>query len=257
VIAAAFSVALLSSAPERRELLHRWQQASKANVPSSRQLSGSAPGAAPAPLLRALAAHELAIPGRYTLTAAAPQPKPIPTWWQRLWQWLADRWAALWKGLFSRIHVGRSGATTIGDVLIAFAAVVLLLAAFRLLGELQVERRGRSRFTSSENEPIRAHELYERACALARQGEYAAAARLLFSAMVAALDVRGLVRDDRTSTVGELRSVLRSHDAALVPAFNDVASAFVAATFAERPVEAREWERARDAYRALAGDAPA
>ena len=255
MIAAALAVAVLSSTPERRELQLRWQHASGRTIAASRRLRASPATAPPAVLLRSLAAAELATPGRYALTETAPKAKPPPTWWQRLLQWVRDRLTALWETLFNRIHIGRSGAATIGDVLIALAAVVLLVVAWRLLSELTFERLSFTRSTALESDRARAQELYERACAFALDGNYTMAARLLFSATVAGLDVRGIVRDDRSSTVGELRTALDSREPALVAAFNDVASAFVAGAYAERPVEAREWERARDGYVLLASDA--
>ena len=68
---------------------------------------------------------------------------------------------------------------------------------------------------------------------------------------LAALDLRGVVPDERSSTVGDIRRRLLARDRSLVAPFNDVASAFVVSAYAERPIEASQWEKARAAYAAL------
>lgn len=173
----------------------------------------------------------------------------------QLWQWLRDRWNDLWRAAFGRIRFGPGGAVVAGDALMALVAVVLLVVAFRLLSAISIERRAAHRAQRIAT-PRDASELYAAACAFARDGDYARASAALFAAAVASLTARGVVRDDRSATVGELRRTLRTEDRTLVAPFDDVAAAFVAGTYAERPLATGEWERARASYVRLAGEIP-
>lgn len=256
MIAGMLVLAISLSAPAQPQTLaQRWRHAGVNALPESRRLTAGTAATPPVVLLHALAVHELNVRGRYSLGEPAPQPPP--SWWQRLLQWVGDLWGKLWKEAFGRVRLGRIGVVSIGDALIALTALAFILVAVRLLAELQIQRgsptHGGRPLSSFES----AHDLYVQACALARKGEYAAAVRLLFSATVAALDSRGVLRDDCSSTVRELRTALQGYDSGLVPAFNDVAVAFIAGTYAERPLEASEWERASQAYRGIASDVPA
>jgi hypothetical protein len=71
---------------------------------------------------------------------------------------------------------------------------------------------------------------------------------LLFAATVVALDLRGVVTEDPSATVGDLRRALRSRQTELVPPFDAVAAPFVASAYAERAVEPADWERAHAAF---------
>jgi hypothetical protein len=77
---------------------------------------------------------------------------------------------------------------------------------------------------------------------------------LLFASTLALLDVRGVVPADASATVGDVRRQLRRSDASAVSSFDLVAGAFVAGTYAERPIGEPEWQRARDAYAGIAGE---
>jgi hypothetical protein len=235
---------------DRQVLLHRWQQAARVPIRVQRRLREAQTSAPPERLLRALADQELKTPGRYTLDAAVSQAAQQPSWWVHLWQWIGDRWNALWKAVFSRVHLGRTTLQSIGDVTIVVAALALVAAALRLLA---LWRKAPSRtfavrpMASSRS----AQDLVDRANALARDGAYAAAARCLFSAMLVTLDAHGVVRDDRSSTVGEVRRCLDGRQPKLIEPFDDVASAFVAGAYAERPVAPSEWERALRSYQSM------
>ncbi|MBV8147529.1 MAG: DUF4129 domain-containing protein [Candidatus Eremiobacteraeota bacterium] len=233
---------------EREILLARWH-ASGNVLPVRRRLNEAPDGVVPpSRALRWLADDELDRPGRYRL--GAPPAPGNPSWWQRMWQWIGDRWRALWDAVFGRIHLGRAVFSSIGDATIVAIALLLVLAVFRIAA-LRMKPMSRALSTQSRLLSLSPEELAERANVLARDGAYASAARLLFSAMLAALDARGVLRDDRSSTVGELRRFLRGREPALVDAFNDVAAAFVAGAYAERAVERREWDRALESYRAM------
>ena len=135
----------------------------------------------------------------------------------------------------------------IGDILIGFAVLALVFAVIRLLAEFQIDRR-RAAAVEALNPARDARKLYERATAAALRGDLTAASRLLFAAAVVALDLRGVVAEDPSATVGDLRRALRSRQNELVPPFDAVAAPFVASTYAERAVEAADWERAHAAF---------
>ena len=97
----------------------------------------------------------------------------------------------------------------IGDVLIGLAVLVLVFVVIRLLAEFQIDRR-RAATVEALGAPRDARKLYERATAAARKGDFTAASRLLFAATVVALDLRGVVTEDPSATVGDLRRALRS-----------------------------------------------
>ncbi len=234
--------------PTRSALVARWAAASH----RSPHVLQSNAGAQPPADLKRLVAAELSIRGRYRL-AAEPAAVARPSLWLEFWQWVRDRWNDLWRAAFGRVHVGPRGAVVAGDALMALVALVLLVVAFRLLSGLSIERRTAARALRIET-PRDASELYAAACAWARDGDYARASADLFAAAVASLSARGVVSDDRSATVGDLRRTLRTEDGALVAPFDDVASAFVAGTYAERALARGEWERARSSYLRLAGE---
>jgi hypothetical protein len=249
----AASTARREPAAVRAALIGRWTAANHRS-PRTWEAPPSAPAWPMPPLgLRALAARELATAGRYRLAPERlPAATPNDPWWLRAFDWLRDRWTQLWNAAFLRARLGRGGAIVIGDLLIAAAVLVILFVSYRLLAEFAFERRSRRRSLESIVLPADARALYAGACERARHGEYGAASRLLFAAAISALALRGVVRDDRSATVGEFRNAVRRGDAGLVSFFDAVAAAFVTSAYAELPVEAAEWERARRAYLALA-----
>jgi hypothetical protein len=253
VLAAANGICAAAGVTTREALIARW---SAANHRPARLLETSAPFARPPPGLRTLAARELAMAGRYRLAPSPPAVRPNRPWWLRAFDWLRDRWTALWSAAFGRARLGRGGAVVIGDLLIAGAVLLVLFVGYRLLAGLAFDRRsGAGRFETLAS-PVDPRALFAAADERARRGEYAAASRLLFAATIAALAGRGAVRDDRSATVGDFRRVLRQCDAGLVPSFDAVSSAFVTAAYAERPVEALQWERARLAYLSVLAGRP-
>lgn len=199
--------------------------------------------------LHRLVAAELSVPGRYQLrvaAGAAPQPK---TWWEQLLSWLGDRWNALMRALFGRAHINPQAAAFIGDLIIALLLLAVAAAAIRVL--VVYGRRGQPAASVRALTPAAdAATLYAMASQRADRAEYTAAGQLLFRATLALLDVRGAVRDDASATVGEIRRRIGARD--VVGAFDAVAAMFVAGTYAERPLDAAQWERARDAYLSLA-----
>ncbi|HEY4434225.1 MAG TPA: hypothetical protein VGM99_07460, partial [Candidatus Cybelea sp.] len=248
VILAVAAAAALAT-PSREALISRWLQADRSHRAAqldSPRSTASAPAG-----LRAVAQRELTIAGRYRLSEpplAPPEPEP---WWMRAWQWLRDRWGQFWSSIFAHAHIGRRGAAAIGDGVLAIVAAALLLVAFLLLRNLQL-RRASKRVVSEPLPPSTDSALlYGEACGAANRGEYGNAALLLFAATVALLDRSGTVAGKRSATVGDLRRQLRSGSATLVAPFDAVAAAFTQKAYAQRSVEAAQWERAREAFGTL------
>lgn len=240
--------ALASDDVSRGALIARWASASH----RSPRLLESPSVTRPPANLKALVAAQLATPGRYQLVTQKAAVERTPLWLQ-FWNWMRDRWNDLWRAAFGRVRLGSGGAVAVGDALMAGVALLLVVVGYRLLSGLAVERRAAARAERLETARDAA-ELYAAACTLARAGDYARASAALFAAAVAGLSARGLVRDDRSATVGDLRRTLRAGSDALVSPFDDVASAFVAGAYAERPLAVAEWERARASYLRLAGE---
>jgi hypothetical protein len=69
------------------------------------------------------------------------------------------------------------------------------------------------------------------------------------------LDLRGVVRDERSATINELRRALHERDGALEPAFVEIARLYTAAAYAQIPAGPDAWQRARAAYDHLAASA--
>lgn len=249
IAAAAVLAVVLTSSTERDALMSRWTHASRATVRADRRLhGGTAPSQTTLASLHQMAVAELSIPGRYQLRAGAAQPQR-KTWWQELLSWLGDRWNAFWRALFGRARINPTAAAVIGDGIIALLVLAVAAAAMRIL--LSYGRRGRRAASTRELTPAAdAAALYAMASERAGRGDYAAAGRLLFRATLALLDTRGAIREDASATVGEIRRRLPARD--VVGAFDAIAAMFVAGTYAERPLDANQWERARDAYLSLA-----
>jgi hypothetical protein len=251
VIAAVAAAAALAL-PPRELLAQRWLHANRTHAAAS--LESPAQHAPAPPDLRILAQREFDTPGRYRLDEPATAPATQP-WWSPALRWLAARWQQLWRALFGRMHVSNSGAVAIGDGLLVVAGLGLLIVALRLLREVRFAPPA-SRFQS---QPIAAapdeRSLSAAASRAANRGDYGNAVLLLFAATIAALDRRGAVTSDRTATVEELRRQLRRHDASLTAPFDAVAAPFVARAYADRTVEAPEWQRALEAFTTMLREA--
>jgi len=192
---------------------------------------------------------ELAFPGRYHLTE---RERPVRrTWLQLVWSWLADRWSEFVNALSKRIRVGPAGSAAIGDVILVIAVLLVAVVAGRMFVTLQIERdRRRTRIQPLERQRS-AHALWLQAAEAADRGAYGAAVRTLFAATVTLLNLRGVVHDDASATVNELRQAVREHNAAVEPPFIEIARAFTSAAYAETPVDAGLWERVRASYETL------
>jgi len=203
----------------------------------------------PIEIVRAVRA-ELAVPGRYHLVAVVPHRSPL----ELALQWLGDRWNELWGILTSHVKLGPVGASVIGNTIVVLCVLAIAIIGAHLLLRLQYEGVRRERATPLV-EPRSAHALAALAAQAAHAGDYARAIRLLFIAAVTLLDLRGVVRDERSATINELRRALHERDGALEPAFVEIARLYTAAAYAQMPVSPEAWQRARAAYDHLAASA--
>jgi hypothetical protein len=173
---------------------------------------------------------------------------PRHTWWDAVRQWLSDRWSQLVDAFAHHVHVSRSAGATFGDMLVGVAILIVVVFGVRLFLGIAKEGASAGRAGHALPEHTDPGELHAAALDAARNARYAAAIALLFRAALAALDARGVLRDDPARTVNECRADVRAHAAALSTAFDSIARAFTAAVYAEDRVSDRAWSDARDAY---------
>lgn len=247
---AALAVTLALTAPSREALIQQWLRANPKH--SAASLASGPRGAAPAPDLHALAQRELSASGRYQLSTPNAPPATEP-WWQRAWDWIAQRWQKFWNAIFARAHVGRETAASIGDVLLVIVGLLLIFVVVRLLRNLQIARSASQAASEPLAEPPTPRALYRAACNAATRSDYASATLLLFAATVAYLDRQGAVRATSSATVGDLRRAVRTANANLLGSFDAVASPFVQTAYAERPIDESQWNHARTAFVTLSG----
>ena len=205
---------------------------------------------APTNIVEAVRA-ELAVPGRYQLSTGGVVHRSLLA---QMWQWFWDRWGDLFHALFSRIKIGAQGTSLIGDAVIVLCVFGIAAIGAHLLVQLQDRRSRRERVVALA--PARsAHALAMAATAAANAGDYAYAIRLLFIAAVTLLDLRGVMRDERSATVNQLRRALHARHGDLDRPFSEIARLYSAAAYAQTPTEADAWRRARTAYDKLVASA--
>jgi hypothetical protein len=190
---------------------------------------------------------ELATPGLYHLHRAL-QSSHVPLLWQ-LFQWLYDRYVAFERALFSRLKL-HGAVGVLGDVVVVLCVIAIAFVLARVLAALQSEGRARSSSTPIERARS-AHALALAAAQAASERNYARASRLLFSAAVLLLDLRGVLPGDQSATVNQLRRELLQRGGGDEAAFSMIARIYSDAAYAEAPIDEQSWLRANDAYRAL------
>ena len=179
------------------------------------------------------------------------------TWWQRAWEWAGERWSRLADALLARMHVSRPASAVAADLLLLVLIACGCVAVVRLIPSLartdgEETARGQP-LPAARADP---REMYRSSTAAAQEGDYTRAVIRLFSATMAALDVRGIVAAVPSATVNDVRWELRKVRAPQAPAFEAIARPFGAAAYAERPIREAEWVAARDAFIALFGPNP-
>ncbi len=196
----------------------------------------------PHDIVRAVRA-ELAVPGRYQLHVAVRRPSLLEV----LADWLGDRYRAFERALAAHVHVTPAAKTAFGDLIVVAAVLAVAIVAARLLAQAQIDAAQRGDAHSLS--PARsAHVLSVRAAAAAAEGDYARAVRTLFAAAVTLLDLRGVVRDDESATVNDLRRALHERDGRVEAPFIELARIYTSVAYAEAPTGADAWERAQRAY---------
>jgi hypothetical protein len=243
-VIAALAATVGLTAPSRDALIERWVHANPTHAAARLQTPVRAVPAPPD--LQSLAQRELAVPGRYQLSA--PAIAHADPWWLRPLRWVHDRLDAMWRALFGRVHVGERTAIRIGDVLLVLAGLALLCGIWLALRNV-VRARSSPRINAEAlGGAPDAQSLYRDACAASNRGDYGAAAVLLFAATIALLDGRGTIASGSSATVGDLRRALRSANADLVPPFDAVAAPFVERAYADRTVAEPQWQVAERAF---------
>jgi len=243
---------LALAAPSRETLIGRWLAANRAHSIERLNTAPRVGAALTPPDLQRLAQRELSVPGRYRFGSPG-RAVSGESWWQRAWDWIAERWHRFWEAVFGRARVGRTMAADIGDALLVVIGVLFLYLIIRIFVGLQFERSAARAAAAPLREPPSPRGLYKRACAAASLGDYGAAALLIFAATVASLDGQGSIEPASSATVGELRRALGARRADLVAPFDAVAAPFVQRAYAERTVDEAQWERARAAFESLSG----
>lgn len=166
--------------------------------------------------------------------------------------WLGDRWNDFAHRFFPHLRVNERSASIAGDLLVLLSAIVIAVAAARLLAAFQVSRDRRVTVHTRSGPARSAHALVAQARQAAQAGNYAEAVRIAFVAAITLLDLRGIVQDDAAATINDVRRALRERDPAAEAPFVELARAYTDAAYAERPVDAALWERTEFAYRRLA-----
>ncbi len=200
----------------------------------------------PHDLVRAVRA-ELSTPGRYHLSQGRVGHR---SWLSIALQWLGDRYTEFVQALSAHLHVGKNEVSLFGDAIVIVCVIVLGFIGARLLMAMQLDRARRSRAIAI-GAPRNAHAIAVAASRAAASGEYGRAIRLLFAAAVTLLDLRGVLHDDPSATVNDLRRALRTRNAAAEPPFVEIARAFSAAAYAEEQLDSSAWDAARVAYERL------
>ncbi|HVA27755.1 MAG TPA: DUF4129 domain-containing protein [Candidatus Baltobacteraceae bacterium] len=190
---------------------------------------------------------ELATPGRYHLHPTLLRERQ--SWFTIAFRYVAQAVARLEHAIASRVHVGAGATSAIGDLLLLGALLGVGFVAARLLLSMQLEREMRDVHALL---PARSAQALARAASdAAERGDYARAIRLLFAAAVVLLDLRGVVADDESATINELRRSLRARDSQAESPFAAIAGVYTAAVYAEHRIDEGAWASARDAYARL------
>jgi hypothetical protein len=186
-----------------------------------------------------------------------PLVRPQKTWWERVLDWLGERWSGIMRILFGRLHVPGRINVAVADVVLA-ACIVIFVAMFARILLLYGRRSRPASAARPISGPADPSPLVAQSLQAARRGAYAVAVAHLFAAVVVLLHLRARLEEHRSDTVGELRRRIASHDPRLAKPFAQLTAALTKAIYAEHPLEANDWAQSLAAYRqleALVGDA--
>lgn len=181
-------------------------------------------------------------------------PSTHRTLWQLFWDWARGLWSRIWDALFSHVHIGSRASAIIGDVLAFTLIAIVVVVLVRLaLGSIRDARRNDNAHPLAPAPDPGA--LYELSRQAAARGDYRMAIALLYAAAMRRFERLGFAREDPSRTVNEWRRALRGTQPAVLPAFDAIARPFVAAFYAEVPVERAQWMDAHNAYIGLPSEA--
>lgn len=202
-------------------------------------------GAQPPPRDPEALARAILAGSRFRVRVSAPAAR---TWWDTLRDWIGAQWNRLMDAFAHHVHFGRSTGVAIGDIIIAMLVAIVAIAGTRLL--LSIVRESGQTHSAPRALPSHADAaaLYGAAQSAAQNGRYAGAVALLFQAALAALDARGVLRDDPARTVNECRKDVRLHAPSIAGQFDVIARAFTGAIYAEDRVDVQAWAMVERAY---------
>lgn len=196
----------------------------------------------PSALVRAVRS-ELGTPGRYHLRQAPPQRSFL----SELWDWIWLHVSNFFHALFAHVHVTGSEMNALGIFVIVVCVVGIIAICVNLARRIQLEAAGRA--PSAPIASVRSAQAFaQEAASAAAAGDYERAVRALFVASVIALDLHGMIADDRGATINDLRRALSMRREALVSPFSAIARAYTDAAYAERAPDRASFERAAQAY---------
>jgi hypothetical protein len=190
----------------------------------------------------------------YHEAESSTEAAPHKTWWDRFIEWLAGLFENLFDGVFkATANVPWLGRFIVFVVVAVFAAAFAALIVWLgwLIALYLIRTRG-ARVDRDVGELIEqragSDELLRRARTAAARGEYALAISLAFRAALRRLDAGGVIAYDSARTAGEYRRAVRRSCTPAAPPFDELAHTFTLATYAEAPVEERDWQTVDDAY---------
>lgn len=173
------------------------------------------------------------------------QKAPPRTWWDRLSDWIGARWRDIAAALFKHVRLPEGASLAIGDILLGLCIGAFLFLVARVAWQYARPIAGADEAITTAS-GLSANALFSRAEGAARNARYTESITMLFAAAVRELQRRGLLGNDPGQTVGQLRRRVRSKE------FDVLAAAVTLALYADAVLGSSDWDRARDAYLALA-----
>lgn len=177
---------------------------------------------------------------------------PVPSVWDRVWQWVGDRINDVLAAIGHALGSAHGAVQLIGVLLIAAFAAGIVYGIVRLI-DASVRRRDRADARRAKGLPLAmaltSTELWERAALARRAHRLREAAGLMFLSAARALDERGQLTYDPARTPGEYRRLVRDPD------FETLTRDAVEALFGEAEPAHELIENMQRAYRRFFGRA--
>jgi len=231
--------------PKRRLLQERIFLATRtALVREQTGVHNAAPPLDPKRLARTIVANARL----YPFTQASVQQRP--TWWQRVLDWIGDRWSRVLHALFGRVAMPAAVGRSIADALLGACIVVFLALLARVAWVY-----GRTTRSVSKSQailpPEDASSLVAQSMKAAQNGDYSLAMTRLFAAALALLAARRQLESRRSETLGEIGRRVRSSDPRLSEPFHELTRMMTRTLYAERPLAPADWSQSLGAFRQL------